>query len=165
MASTEAKNILLWFQVSLHTATKVIFIKFPVSKNPQGLLNNELTKKKKNSHVSPPLSKYYVDGLRVFNLHATGTFVITDRGPVVPQVLSILMEYTNKTLKRFLQPSWLNNSGHVCILPLLPKLSLQLQDPTNWLTNRTYTVQWALTRYSVRDHTLTFSLKCNIKLN
>jgi len=47
MASTEAKNILLWFQVSLHTATKVIFIKFPVSKNPQGLLNNELTKKKK----------------------------------------------------------------------------------------------------------------------
>jgi hypothetical protein len=92
-------NILVWFQVSLHAATRVICIKFPVAKNPpQGLLNIELTKK---SHVSPPLSQYNVNGLQVFKLHTMRTFIITVKGPAVPQVLSILMEYTNKTLEDF----------------------------------------------------------------
>lgn len=128
MASTEAKNILVWFQVSLHTTTKVIFIKFPVSKNPQGLLNNKLTKKKSCFTSFVLMLCQWASGFQF--THHENIHYHWQGSRCAPSFVNPDGIHKSNT-EKILQPSWLNNSGHVCILLLLPKLSLQLQDPTN----------------------------------
>jgi hypothetical protein len=128
MASTEAQNILVWFQDSLHAATKVICIKFPFAKKtPQGLLNIELTIKAVMFHLFCPniMSMGFRFSIYTPREHSSSL----TRVQMCPKFCKSWWNIQIKHQK-ILHPSWLNNNGHVCTLPLLPKLGLHLQDPT-----------------------------------